>query len=120
MVSFIVISWSISSLLMNNGIETSGIWGDLGVPPTNILRISAPELREEPFVNQFLDKAVVEKLFGLRLLRFRIGSSDLIQGDLKSGALDERHLFHELVAVLETSLQHFLLLDLGVFGKNRQ
>src|SRR5690348_13458515 len=120
MVSFIVISWSISSLLMNKGIETSGSLSDLRVAPANILRISAPELREEPFVNQFLDKAVVEKLFGLRLLRFRIGSSDLIQGDLKSGALDERHFFHELVAVLETALQHFLILDLGIFCENRQ
>ena len=49
------------------------------VAPTTILRSSAPEFREEPFVNQFLDNTVVEKLFGLCLLHFRIRSCDFVE-----------------------------------------
>src|SRR5689334_13011732 len=85
-----------------------------------LLEISAPELREESFVNQFLNNAVVEKLLGLRGFRFRVAARNFVESYLKSGALDERNLFHELIAILEASLEHFLILDLGVFGEDRQ
>src|SRR4030095_12861271 len=118
MVSFMVSSCSTSSLLMNNGILPRGRVRERvrGHFIYWVLWVLTPQFGEESIIDQFLNQAVIEKLFGLGLFRLGVGAADFVEGYLKSRPLDEGHFFHELVAVLEAALQHFLILNLGVLG----
>src|SRR5580765_7855214 len=86
--------------------------------PNLLLGILAPQLHKESFVDQLLHETVVKELFGLSGFGLGIFLSDVVESHLEPSCFTQRNFPVEVVTVNQAAIEHALVFDLGVFGKN--